>query len=98
MAKQEKICTECYHVGVEKTGLIGNMRTEAGILIALVLFGVGGFFFPLAWFVAIGLFFFAIVYSIYRRTGKVSGCPKCGQGKMIPLDTERAKNILAQKG
>ena len=37
-----------------------------------------------------------VVYSIWRLTTKESVCPKCGAPNMLPKDSPRAKQLLAQ--
>lgn len=35
-----------------------------------------------------------LIYSIWRRTGRVSTCPKCGAVNMVPLDTPRGRELV----
>ena len=49
--------------------------------------------------VELGLWIFFVIpgllYSLWRLSSRHSECPKCGSREMIPLETERAKKLLA---
>jgi len=48
--------------------------------------------------VLLWLFFLlpGLIYSVWRLTTKQQVCPQCGNENMIPLDSPRAQQILAE--
>jgi len=66
-------------------GLQGKpkLKTKGSILIEIILW---------ICFIVPGL-----IYSIWRHTTRYKACPSCAAQNMIPLDSPRAREMLAKK-
>jgi hypothetical protein len=39
-----------------------------------------------------------LIYSLWRRTSARHGCPKCAAPNMVPLETPRGRELMAERG
>jgi len=69
----------------------GNIDTQR-----LAVKGSG--FIEIILWVLVFTFPFALIYSIWRRTGKKNACLKCKSEQVIPIDSPQGKRILNETG
>jgi len=77
----QKLCTQCFYIGVEESNIYGDFTTETFL-----------------WFPATIIFFIALLYSISGYTFKACVCSKCHSNSMIPVDSDKARQIIHERG
>jgi len=84
---RERICTNCYYIGEPKR----PVPTSPGLFLLMVLGFIILLFIPI-----IGWAIDFIAVFVLAFTGNAFYCPKCSSKGMIPLDTPKAKELIAQ--
>jgi len=87
------VCTECLTEGYRLKTIKGHSITTAFFFIV----GVISWAFISIWFGAI-LFFFGIVYKIWRNSSVRHVCPRCKKDAMIPVDTPKGRRLMTDAG
>ena len=86
MASNQLFCTACYWHGYN-----GKVKTRGSFAAEVVVWGV---FLVAAYFVGCLLFLPALLYSVWRLTGRTTVCPGCGHEALIPLESPRAQAMV----
>lgn len=84
-----KLCVDCHSVGEPRKKVKGYFLME------VALWGVG--FMTLLVGIGVPILFVAFLYSLWRFFSEASyACRACGSAVIIPLNSERARQILTQ--
>lgn len=94
----KKLCTQCLYIGHEESNSFGDFKTESILWGCAFFFALAGAFETFLWFPATIIFFIALLYSIGSYTFKACVCSKCHSDSMIPVDSEKAQQIIAERG
>lgn len=94
----QKLCTQCLYIGHEESSIYGNFKTESILWGLAFFFAVAGAFETFLWFPATIMFFIALLYSISGYTFKACVCSKCHSNSMIPVNSDKAQQIINEKG
>lgn len=94
----KKLCTKCLYIGHEESSSFGNFKTESILWGFAFFFALAGAFDTFLWFPATIIFFVALIYSIGSYTFKACVCSKCHNHSMIPVNSEKAQLIIAERG
>jgi len=110
-APTERVCTSCAHVGMPNRQMAGRADIEQAlwaVLVVLAFIYVCDFitirfteFFLFRWLYKLtsmaGKVFavLSMAYTLIRISIHNITCPKCGSSNIIPLDTPKAKEIIA---
>jgi len=94
----EKLCTQCLYIGYEEAYFYGNFTTESILWGMAFFFALAGAFETFLWLPATIIFFLALLYSIGIYTFKACVCSKCHKDSMIPLNSEKAQQIIIEHG
>ena len=94
----KKLCTHCLHIGFEESRTFGDFKTESILWGFAFFFAIAGAFETFLWFPATIMFFIALIYSIGGYTIKTCVCSNCHSDSMIPLNSEKARQIISEQG
>ncbi len=94
----EKLCTQCLYIGHEEAHFYGNFTTESILWGMAFFFALAGAFETFLWIPATIIFFLALLYSIGSYTFKACVCSKCHKDSMIPVNSEKAQQIIIEHG
>jgi hypothetical protein len=94
----QKLCTQCFYIGVEESNIYGDFTTESILWGTAFFFALAGAFETFLWFPATIIFFIALLYSISGYTFKACVCSKCHSDSMIPVDSDKARQIIHERG
>ena len=94
----KKLCTQCLYIGHEESNTFSNLKTESVLWGFAFFFAVAGAFETFLWLPATIMFFVALLYSIGGYTFHACVCSRCHSDSMIPLDSEKARQIMAERG
>ena len=94
----KKLCTQCLYIGHEENSTFGNFKTESILWGFAFFFALAGAFETFLWLPATIMFFVALLYSIGGFTFKACVCSKCHEPSMIPLNSEKAQQIIIERG
>ncbi len=78
---KDHLCTRCLEQIKPKSSVKGSFGVELLIWLSVV------FWIPLV--------IAAIGYSLWRLVSKGKVCPACGSTEFVPLNTERARQLMA---
>jgi len=92
----EKLCTQCLYIGHEEARFYGNFTTESVLWGMAFFFALAGAFETFLWFPATIVFFLALLYSIGSYTFKACVCSKCHKNSMIPVNSDKALQIISE--
>jgi len=96
--KVKKLCTQCLYIGHEESKIYGNFTTESILWGLAFFFALAGAFETFLWFPATILFLIALLYSIGSYTFKACVCSNCHKDSMIPIHSEKARQIMNERG
>jgi len=94
----KKLCTQCLYIGHEESNTFSSLKTESILWGFAFFFAIAGAFETFLWFPATIMFFVALLYSIGSYTFKACVCSKCHSDSMIPLSSEKARQIISDRG
>lgn len=94
----KKLCTQCFYIGHEEAKIYGDYTTDSILWGTAFFFALAGAFETFLWFPATIIFFIALLYSISGYRFKACVCPKCQRNSMIPLSSDKAQQIISEKG
>lgn len=94
----QKLCTQCLYIGHEETNSFANFKTESILWGFAFFFALAGAFETFLWFPATIMFFVALLYSIGGYKFKACVCSKCHKNSMIPLNSDKAAQIINERG
>jgi hypothetical protein len=94
----KKLCTQCLYIGHEESSTFSSLKTESVLWGFAFFFAIAGAFETFLWFPATIMFFVALIYSIGGYTFKACVCSKCHSDSMIPLNSEKARQIIRERG
>lgn len=94
----QKLCTQCFYIGKEESNSFGDLKTESILWGTAFFFALAGAFETFLWFPATIIFFIALLYSISAYTFKACVCSKCHSNSMIPVHSEKAQQIINERG
>ena len=93
-----KLCTQCLYIGHEESSIYRDSTTDSVLWGTAFFFSVAGAFETFLWFPATIMFFVALLYSIGGYTFKACVCSKCHNGSMIPVQSDKAQQIMNEHG
>lgn len=94
----QKLCTQCFYIGKEESHSFSDLKTESILWGTAFFFSLAGAFETFLWFPATIIFFIALLYSISGYTFKACVCSKCHSNSMIPVKSEKAQQIINERG
>ncbi len=94
----QKLCTQCFYIGQEESNSFGDLKTESILWGTAFFFALAGAFETFLWFPATIIFFIALLYSISGYTLSACVCSKCHSNSMIPVSSDKAQQIIRERG
>lgn len=91
----KKLCTGCLYIGFEDRASYGSVKTESALWMIAFVLAFAGVFEKELWLPATIVFAVAFFYTLTLFRIKICVCPRCGHDSMIPLDTPKAADIIA---
>jgi len=107
----DRVCTNCAHVGMPNHQLAGRADIERALWAVcggLAIIYVSDYiilrftaFFLFRWLYKLTsmaekiIVVLSVAYTVIRISIRSNSCPKCGSQNIIPLDTPKAKEIIA---
>ena len=110
-SQPERVCTSCAHVGMPTHQLAGRADIERALwafCMVLAVIYVSDYiilrftaFFLFRWLYKLTsmaekiIVVLSVAYTVIRISIRSNACPKCGSQNIIPLDTPKAREIIA---